>query len=88
MLVTSSQIVVELRAEQVGVDDSGGRTRWHGDQFQEPAVSVGADDQQPFLAVVVVFDQSDGVEPGVLDVGVLEPVLSRGPADLHASRLP
>jgi hypothetical protein len=29
----------------------------------EPA---GTDDQQPLLALIVVLDQADGVEPGVL----------------------
>ena len=42
-------------------------------------MTVGANDQQPLLALVVVLHYADRVEPGVLDVGVLKPVLSRGP---------
>jgi len=44
-------------------------------------VTVGADDQQPVLALVVVLDEADGVEPGVPNAGrsggLIKTVVSR-----------
>lgn len=37
---------------------------------QESSAAVGTDDQESLLTLVVVFDQADGVEPCMLDVGV------------------
>jgi len=70
------------------VNDPGRLIGRHGDQLQQPSVTVGSDHEQPFLPGVLVFDEPDGVLPGVLDVGVSDPVLARRVADLHASRIP
>jgi hypothetical protein len=70
IVVTSFQVVVELRAEEVGMNDA----RWCAcrdcDEFQEAAVSISTDHEQPHVTLKLILDESDGVEPRVLDVGV------------------
>ena len=67
------------------MDDPGRFSGWYGDQFQQPALSVGADHEEPFLSGVLVLDEPDA--PPVVDVGVRDSVLARRIADLHASRM-
>ena len=55
---TSLQVVQELWAELVGVDDPGRRGGWHRDDLQHPAVVIGAIDEQPFLGLVLILDQT------------------------------
>ena len=46
---------------------------------QESAAAVGTDDQESLLTLVVLFDQADGVEACVLDVGVPNPCFRAAP---------
>ena len=57
-------------------------------QLQQPTLSVGADHEETLLPGVLVLDETDGIAPRVVDVGVRDPVLARRVADLHTSRLP
>ncbi len=59
-----------------------------GNQFQHASVAVGSDDQQAFLALILVLDQSDGVGPGVGDVDVVDSVLPCRALDLQPSMMP
>ena len=59
----------------------------HGHQLEHPSVSVGADHEQAVVAVVVVLDEPHGVGPRVLNVRVIDPVLSGRLPDLHLSRM-
>ena len=86
-MVTSSQVVVERGSEPVGVDDPRGLGCWDGDELEHPPVTIGPDDEQAFLAVVLLLDQSGGVPPGVLDVRVVDAVLAGRRPDLHRSRM-
>jgi len=70
------------------MDDPGRFPGRHGDQFKQPALSVGSDHEEPFLSGVLVLDEPDGVAPRVVDEGVRDPVLARRIADLHTSRVP
>lgn len=74
MSFTSCQVVEELGSEPVGVDDAGGLTGRHRDQFQHSPVLVGADHEEAVLTVVFVLDEPDGVRPCVLDVSGVDPV--------------
>ena len=70
------------------MDDPSRFLSRNGHQLQQPTLSVGTDHEQPFLPGVCVLDEPDGVALRVLDVGVRDPVIARGTADLHASRIP
>jgi hypothetical protein len=84
--VRSSEEVVELGAELVGMNDSGWLVGGDRDEFQEVAGEVGADHEQPFLAVVLVLDIPEGVLPSVNDRSVVDAVLSSRRANLHTCK--
>ena len=86
-MVTSSQVVVKLRSEPIGVDDPGRLVGGHGHQFEHPSVSVRADHEEAVFALVVVLDQPHGIDPSVLDVRVVDPVASSRRPDLHPSSM-
>jgi hypothetical protein len=52
----SSEEIVELRAESIGMHDSGGFVCGDCNEFEEVACGVGADHEESLLAVVLVLD--------------------------------
>lgn len=62
----------------------GGR---YSDDLQQTPVPIRTDHKQSLLALVVVFDESYGVGPGVQDVGVVDPVPVGRLPNLHLVKL-
>ena len=67
---------MELGPQTVGVDDASRFACWNGDQLEHPSATIGSDDQEPLLSVVLELDVSNGVLPCVHDVLVIDVVLS------------
>lgn len=58
------------------MDDARRLSSRDGYQFEHPTVPVRSDRQQSVLAVVVVLDESNGMGPRMLDIGVADAVLA------------
>lgn len=65
------------------MNDASGLIGGHGHQLEHPSVSV--EHEQAVFAVVVVLDEPHGLGPSVLNVRVIDPVLSGRLPDLHLS---
>lgn len=77
---------MELRAESIGMHDSGGFVCGDCNEFEEVACGVGADHEESLLAVVLVLDVPEGVLPSVGDRSVIESVLPGRRGDLHSRK--
>jgi hypothetical protein len=74
------------------VNDSRGVAFAHHDDLQKPAAGVGADDEQPGLAVVLLFDVAERDMHCVSDIvvgdAVFFVVLPCAITDLHSVKIP
>lgn len=77
---------MKLRAESIGMHDSGGFVCGDCNEFEEVACGVGADHEESLLAVVLVLDVPEGVLPSAGDRSVIESVLPCRRGDLHTRK--
>src|SRR5665811_2504071 len=60
-VMSSPQIIVELWAKPVGVNNAHRAPCWDGNDFEESPSSVSTDNEQSDFAVVFELDQADRV---------------------------
>lgn len=69
------------------MDDARRGISGDGDEFEHRAASVGSDDQQSLLSLVLVLHETDGISQRVLDVSVWDVVLPGTVSNVRVSTL-